>query len=655
MPETDDSTASFPWIPLITAIGLVSGFLLFLPQITSSRPGGGDSKLANPSFAPQSIDARLWQDPLGSAEADIEEEKKLDKLQPPTKSLDAVQSHEIEQFQRLLIDKILTGPTSANIVISTPNAPERFEVLAVLVPGGPYVEDIERRLRARRAIVEALGEKGYEPEEDHKLQYFNAPWESLAPNCRRAITAVQGARSQEDNGSPRSLEGQSLVPARAKKRLLGSNLLVPFEWYERDRFSTGQSNIVHMLVLWLNDDAFFDAPLTRLADLISWFRVFDCNNKQFLPLPQFNVLGPDNSGTLRKMVLETKENEWNDSTRDCLATTHIYSSQAAAADDKLLLGLSTPHSTCTSLIESEVNRPAFRFVRTLAPDDKVVQTLWQELAMRGVIAADHVAIISEQDTYYARALSSTFTDVDGKHPDFVVDSYKYLRGIDGELPSNELEKQDTPISPPSDNSRQSSTRPSEQTEGLNQADDIRRLAKMLQNKDKDLRDLHGNASLKAIGLLGSDVYDKLELLKALRPALPNAIFFTNNLDARLAHPDEWMETHNLIVVSPFDLSPNTGQTVPPFRDSAQTALYSATLEALDNATPEPVPPFVFEVDRDGFKDLKSQEGIGATIVFVLLRLSVFTSLAICLVAWIAWVSSIIGEDDNSNIGEHDAS
>jgi hypothetical protein len=654
MPETDDSSGSFPWIPLITAIGLVSGFLLFLPQITSSRPGGGDPKLANPSFAPQSIDARLWQDPLGSAAADIEEEKKLEAVQPITRSLDAIQSHEIEQFQRLLIDKILTGEASSNTVTILPNALERLEVLAVLVPGGPYVEDVERRLRARRAIVEALGEKGYEPEEDHKLQYFNVPWQSLAPNCRRAITAVQEMRGREENDLPRSSGGQSLIPTRAKGRPLGPNLLVPFEWYERDRFSTGKSNIVHMLVLWLNDDAFLDAPLTRLSDLISWFRVFDFNDKQLLPLPQFNILGPDNSGTLRKMVLETKENEWNDSTRDCLATTHIYSSQAAAADDKLLLGLSAEHSTCTSLIESEVNRPAFRFVRTLAADDKVVQTLWQELAVRGVVAADHVAIISEQDTYYARALSSTFKDVDGKHPNFVVDSYKYLRGIDGELPSNELEKQDTPISHPSETNRQSSTRPSEQTEGLNQADDIRRLAKSLQKKDMDLRNLHRNASLKAIGLLGSDVYDKLELLKALRPALPNAIFFTNNLDARLAHPDEWTEAHNLIVVSPFDLSPNTGQTIPPFRDSAQTALYSATLEALDNATPDPVSPFVFEVDRDGFKELKSQEGIRAAIVFALLRLSVFTALAICLVAWIAWVSGIMGEDDNSNIGEHDA-
>ena len=124
-----------------------------------------------------------------------------------------------------------------------------------------------------------------------------------------------------------------------------------------------------------------------------------------------------------------------------------------------------------------------------------------------------------------------------------------------------------------------------QTEGLNQADDIRRLANELQQLDTAIRQNGGGqASLKAVGLLGSDVYDKLELLKALRPVLPEAVFFTNNLDARFAHPDEWNETHNLVVVSGFRLSleqyENVPGNIPPFRDSGQTALFAATLEAI---------------------------------------------------------------------------
>src|SRR5262249_8721012 len=145
--------------------------------------------------------------------------------------------------------------------------------------------------------------------------------------------------------------------------------------------------------------------------------------------------------------------------------------------------------------------------------------------------------ISEEDTYYARALSSTFTNsrpntTPGSH----IYSYTYLRGIDGKLPSDKKDGKETKAPAESgDKNTQSSLRPTEQTEGLNQADDVRRLADELRNLDTSLRP-------KAVGLLGSDVYDKLELLKALRPVLPEAVFFTNNLDARLAHPHQLGKT-----------------------------------------------------------------------------------------------------------------
>ena len=53
--------------------------------------------------------------------------------------------------------------------------------------------------------------------------------------------------------------------------------------------------------------------------------------------------------------------------------------------------------------------------------------------------------------------------------------------------------------------------------------------------------------------LGSDVYDKLLILKALKKGLPGAIFFTTDLDARYSLPSEFQETKNLIVASPFGL------------------------------------------------------------------------------------------------------
>jgi hypothetical protein len=151
--------------------------------------------------------------------------------------------------------------------------------------------------------------------------------------------------------------------------------------------------------------------------------------------------------------------------------------------------------------------------------------------------------------------------------------------------------------------------------------------------------------LKAVGLLGSDVYDKLELLKALRPGLPEAVFFTNNLDARLGHPDEWSETHNLIVVSARGLSLENDQNVPspeshevpPFRDSAQTALFEATLEAMGYMPPIPKSPLIFEIGRNGPKRLGIADDSGELFRY-LLRLGGFITFASLLVAW-AWLVS----------------
>ncbi len=191
-----------------------------------------------------------------------------------------------------------------------------------------------------------------------------------------------------------------------------------------------------------------------------------------------------------------------------------------------------------------------------------------------------------------------------------VHAYTYLRGIDGKLPSDNKEEKETKATTDTTaQNNQSSLRPTEQTEGVNQADDLRRLAVLMQNLDIDLRK-GGGEGLKAVGLLGSDVYDKLELLKALHPMIPEAVFFTNNLDARLAHPDEWKETHNLIVVSAHDLSLKGPyqqyQKVAPFRDSGQTALFEATLESMGKLQVEdakPKHPFIFEIGRNGQREL----------------------------------------------------
>jgi hypothetical protein len=63
--------------------------------------------------------------------------------------------------------------------------------------------------------------------------------------------------------------------------------------------------------------------------------------------------------------------------------------------------------------------------------------------------------------------------------------------------------------------------------------------------------------------------------------LPDAIFFTTDLDAAFLHPEEYKSTHNLIIAASFDLELNhdllPDVDVVPFRDSYQTSLFFSTL------------------------------------------------------------------------------
>jgi hypothetical protein len=71
-------------------------------------------------------------------------------------------------------------------------------------------------------------------------------------------------------------------------------------------------------------------------------------------------------------------------------------------------------------------------------------------------------------------------------------------------------------------------------------------------------------------------------LEALHDKFPDAVFFTNGLDARLAQPEHNQWARNLVVASGFglQLDPHLQKEIPPFRDARQTAYFLATQIAL---------------------------------------------------------------------------
>jgi hypothetical protein len=119
--------------------------------------------------------------------------------------------------------------------------------------------------------------------------------------------------------------------------------------------------------------------------------------------------------------------------------------------------------------------------------------------------------------------------------------------------------------------------------GDSQFDYLRRLGDEVRKEDQIFR-RNGGQGIRAVGIFGSDIYDKLLILQAMQQELPDAIYFTNDLDARLLHPANYQWTRNLLVASSYGLT--LGHDLcragaPPFRDGYQSSAYVSVMIALD--------------------------------------------------------------------------
>jgi len=161
-----------------------------------------------------------------------------------------------------------------------------------------------------------------------------------------------------------------------------------------------------------------------------------------------------------------------------------------------------------------------------------------------------------------------------------------------------------------------------------------RVARIFARRDPtEVNDNRCGRRIKAIGVVGSDIYDKLLVLQALRRAFPRYIFFTTDLDARLTDAQNLPWTREMVIGSSLGLSlrPELQGSVPPFRDSYQTATYYSTMQAVkrflsETAKPDPASgaaantdielswtrhPHVFEIGRTQAFDLSANKHPGS--------------------------------------------
>lgn len=358
---------------------------------------------------------------------------------------------------------------------------------------------------------------------------------------------------------------------------------------------------------------------------------------------RFEIVGPASSGQLSAMIRNLRELPPQASAegRNRQVPVRFFSAMASA-DERALLGRSgaDAHAAGISELFARWNIP---FYRTLVPDDRLAETIREELERRGVPTASRenpIVLISEWDNTYAQMLRTTFCEKlyspqRGDHPAARNSvqyglcrkfAYSYLRGIDGEGAPR-------PVGVASETSARgagaaldralASAAPTELSFGDDQMDYLSRIAEDIASHDAYLRRGSPSGAIRAIGLLGSDVYDKLMILRVLRKHFHDVLFFTTDLDARLLGENGTEQvTRNLIIASSYGLQLRNSlqKDIPPFRSSHQTAYFLATQMAVADLNDPLGPgwlqqadagywlePHLFEVGRSRFIPLVQPE------------------------------------------------
>jgi len=227
----------------------------------------------------------------------------------------------------------------------------------------------------------------------------------------------------------------------------------------------------------------------------------------------------------------------------------------------------------------------------------------------------YIVLISEADTYYGRMLpKAVLRRLGVEHsceddpaefanspaaagdPPCRILRYSYLRGLDGQVPPTEDPTDSTKDDKQKESAAQADRAAAalERGEGPRQFDYLRRLSERIRDDSRRLQERAESSSwaqaaardqVRAIGVLGSDVYDKIAVMRALREDFPHAVFFTTDLDARLLSSEQYDWTRNVVVASSFglELAPCVQGWVPPFRGTYQTSAYFSARLALYNA------------------------------------------------------------------------
>ena len=610
-------------------LGLAIAGVMFVNEpLKSMRPPTMAGEL-KPHVTEGMVYARLWEDPLEAATRATKSEGTAKK-----KVGDAQDDVDRVRALRDELDRKIT---------KQPGSP--ITVLLVMTEGGASGESRETRIRDRYAIGSALGVACYVPEREDRLSYME--WQD-----RTGVSRVVPYEWYEQGPRQCSLDrawAQSVLilwingdvtgdhPISALQRLTQSILCKEGTIAACLRAPNGtvlldseRKKHVRFKVVGPRSSSAYRTLLEEIAGVV------EGHNKPLIWA---------NAGDRVELY-----SPWATATAKLL-TYKLLAEGTALRDEppdsaKCKSDDAGQEQLCRVLLWSGIE-----LKHSIGSDDQLFESLIFELERRRVkFQRDAVILIAEWDSFYGRVMPVEFTAhvchriaqrsseenraiprermeriqkkcatiheaIDLQLGDPVgtrgmglnLWRYSYLRGLDGEIAGGGK----------ADATKENSTKSikkvfgeiHERPVGTSQFDYAQRLAARIERdmaeeanwQKMSVEDAPGS-TLKherpqhkppaAIGILGSDAYDALLILQAMRERFPGVVFFTTDLDGRLIFTEDYRSTRNLVIASHYglELYQDLQRDVPPFRSSYQTSVYLATLQAVGYVQPLTVCP-----------------------------------------------------------------
>jgi hypothetical protein len=351
----------------------------------------------------QDVDARLWQDPFATVADRLTRFSELKPENCPNPEL-----------KRKLKDHCQSPLEKA----------AAQQLLVVSVSGAPYSEDQEARRRTRYAVLAGLSAEGFVPVDSEHMGFY---WPKAEWRGERPVDATQA----DDGPLPE---------------------VIPFEWLER---KIGE----RILLVWFDEDVLRDSPLKQFEDLIC-SSLPRATSGSAAPWTKAAILGPQLSTTLRAMVLQKDKEWWSANCPKPAPQFYVYS---ATTDDATLIPDYVAHgpacrATGTCLDEYFGRERGINLYRLVATDEALAQAIRNELKLRRVEVEQkpysHIVLVSEWDTLYGQALPKSVARCLGGNgcqlpsSDPFADKpwllrFKYLRGLDGQMPNTDAQSSAT--------------------------------------------------------------------------------------------------------------------------------------------------------------------------------------------------------------------